>query len=108
MHEFVARSRTRLKAGALASAALMGIGLPIAAHGQEAVRTALPAPPQPSLQDISRELQQLRAEAAAAKAAEEARARRIDQLADELARATGTPVPPAPAVEAEQVQRLPD
>jgi hypothetical protein len=50
-----------------------------------------------NLQEIQQALETLRAEEAAAKAADQARAERIDALARQLARATGQPLIEAPA-----------
>jgi hypothetical protein len=79
-----------------------------AAHGHEALSTA---PPQPSpaasdaaLADIRREIDALKAESAAAMAAEEARARRIDALSRQLSLVAGDPLPEAEPEAAPDIQ----
>ncbi len=65
----------------------------------QALATAQPDPAPPSaadLQQMQRDLQALRAEEAAARAAEAERARRIDALAQALSAATGQPLAPPP------------
>lgn len=108
--------RLSLKTALLATAVTFALVPGMARADEEGpARTAPPAPlsggPAASadvLNQIRQELQALRAESAAAKAAEDARARRIDMLADELARATGTPAgPPLASAASSEVIRLP-
>lgn len=79
---------------------------------QEAVPTATPPPPVASAEDLAamrRELQALRSENDAAKAAEAARAKRIDALDAQLSWAAGAPPPAATAGEttSDDIVRLP-
>ncbi|MCR5878818.1 hypothetical protein [Phenylobacterium sp. J367] len=78
------------------------------ALAQEAVTTAVAAPtPEASasaLADIRREIEALKAESAQAKAAEEARARRIDALSQQFGVIAGDASPAPPPVE---IQRTP-
>jgi hypothetical protein len=83
-----------------AAALILAAGAGTSVLAQEALSTA-PAPPPPAsaeaLAAMQRELQALKAEGEAAKAAEAERARRIDALAAQLSWAAGE-APPAPAV----------
>jgi hypothetical protein len=83
----------------LAAAGLIAVAADPAAA--QAVATAPGDPPPPSaaeIQDLRHELQALKAEEAAARAAEAERARRIDALAQKLGAAEGAP-PPAPEIQ---------
>ncbi len=95
--------RRSTAAAVLVSALVATAGLPAVAHSQ-VVATAPPAATPPTagaVQQMRQELEALRAEEAAAKAAEQDRARRIDALAQQL----GVPVP-VPAVSPE-IQTIP-
>jgi len=112
MRGLVYRRRALLgAASSLACAAgllLAGAASPVLA--QEAVSTATPPPPAASPEDLAamrRELQALKAENDAAKAAEAARARRIDALDAQLSWAAGQATPPPPPEASDGIVRLP-
>lgn len=97
-------ARRSLASRSAVAAVLLAIGWPLSASAaDEAQTTALPAPApgasDAALADIRREIEALRAESAAAKAAEEARARRIDALSRQFGLVAGDPAPPASAPE---------
>lgn len=101
---------------ACAAAGLMLAGAATPVLAQEAVSTATPPPAAASAEDLAamrRELQSLKAEGEAAKAAEAARARRIDALDAQLSWAAGqspTATPLATSTEAaasDDIVRLP-
>jgi hypothetical protein len=97
-------ARGTLAAGSASVALLLAASWPLsAAAAEEAQATALP-PPAPgasdaALADIRREIAALKAESAAAKAAEEARARRIDALSRQFSLVAGDPAAPPSAPE---------
>ena len=85
--------RRSIPAGLLVSVLVAAAGLPAAAYSQ-AVTTAPPEAGPPSaeaLRQIKQELEALKAEEAAAKAAEQDRARRIDSLARQLGGSSTAP-----------------
>jgi hypothetical protein len=88
------RKPPRSRAPAIGAAAVLLLGA-AGARAQEAVVTAPSGAPRSAqaLADIRREIQALRAEAAAAKAAEEARAQRIEALGRLVDAAGGGPAP---------------
>ena len=82
---------------------IFGLGACGAAQAQESVSTAPPPPVPPSadeLRQMRRELDALKTESAAAKAAEQERARRIEALSTQLSRVSGEPPPAAAGVPA--------
>lgn len=92
---------------------IFGLGVCGAARAQESVSTA-PPPPAPLSADefrrMRQELDALKAESAAAKAAERERGRRIEALSTQLSRISGEPPsaaapPPAPAIQTVPVQQ---
>ena len=90
------------RCGPAAGAAAVLLFAAQAAHGQEAHSTA-PTAPAPgasdaALADIRREIEALKAESAAAMAAEEARARRIEALSRQFSIVAGDPAPAAAPV----------
>ena len=93
----------------VAAAAFVAVAWPGAGLAQEAVSTSQPAPSPElaagTLQDMRRDLDALKAESAAAKAAEQERARRIDALSRQLSVLSGAPpaVPEAPP----EIQQIP-
>lgn len=95
-------ARRALAAGCSGASLLLAISCPAAA-ADDAQTTSPPAPApgasDAALADIRREIAALKAESAAAKAAEEARARRIDALSRQFSLVAGDPAPPAPAPE---------
>ncbi len=95
--------RTALAAGS--GAAALFLAWPLAAAANEAQPTAPPAAARgasdAALADIRREIEALKAESAAAKAAEEARARRIDALSRQFSLVAGDPAPPPPPPDAQ-------
>lgn len=95
--------RTALAAGS--GAAALFLAWPLAAAANEAQPTAPPAAApgasDAALADIRREIEALKAESAAAKAAEEARARRIDALSRQFSLVAGDPAPPPPPPDAQ-------
>lgn len=95
--------RTALAAGS--GAAALFLAWPLAAAASEAQPTAPPAAApgasDAALADIRREIEALKAESAAAKAAEEARARRIDALSRQFSLVAGDPAPPPPPPDAQ-------
>lgn len=108
------RRRARPGAAAFLARAVAGLMLAGAAGpvlGQEVQSTATPPPPAASAEDLAamrRELQALKTENEAAKAAEAARARRIDALDAQLSWAAGQPPPPMePAASQDEIVRLP-
>jgi hypothetical protein len=85
-----------------------------AAQAQEAFATSQP-PPSPvatsaALGEIRREIDSLKAESAAAQAAEAARARRIEALSQQFGLVAGEPAPPAASAEIRTIpaQRFPE
>ncbi|WP_293399184.1 hypothetical protein [Phenylobacterium sp.] len=95
-------TRRALAASCCGASLLLAISSPAAA-ADEAQATAL-APPPPgasdaALADIRREIAALKAESAAAKAAEEVRAQRIDALSRQFSLVAGDPSPATPAAE---------
>lgn len=99
------------RAGATAAAVLGLAVLAGPAMAQDMVATA-PAAPGPeasaaAMADIRREIEALKAESAAAKAAEAARSRRIDALSRQFGLVAGEPAPiePAPEVQTIPTQR---
>jgi hypothetical protein len=97
----------RLPAG-VAAAAFVAVAWSGAALAQEAVSTSQAAPSPEltagALQEMRRDLDALKAESAAAKAAEQERARRIDALSRQLQILSGGP---APAPAAPEIERIP-
>lgn len=95
--------RTALAAGS--GTAALFLAWPLAAAANEAQPTAPPAAApgasDAALADIRREIEALKAESAAAKAAEEARARRIDALSRQFSLVAGDPAPPPPPPDAQ-------
>ncbi|MCX7587368.1 hypothetical protein, partial [Phenylobacterium sp. 58.2.17] len=68
---------------------------------RRAPRRPPPGASDAALADIRREIEALKAESAAAKAAEEARARRIDALSRQFSLVAGDPAPPPPPPDAQ-------
>jgi hypothetical protein len=92
----------RPSAGAIVSAIVASAIPPCGAfaqvNGPQVVTPSQPTPPSAdALKRMQEELQALRDEAAAAKAAGEERVRRMDALAEQLGAAGGEAIPAAPA-----------
>lgn len=101
-------ARKALRIGRGSAALLLAMSLPLSpawAAAEEALATspaaAAPGASDAALADIRREIQALKAESAAAKAAEEARARRIDALSRQFSLVAGEPAPPPLASDAQ-------
>lgn len=109
-------ARKALTIGSGSAALLLAMSLPPspawAAAAEEALATSPPAAApggsDAALADIRREIQALKAESAAAKAAEEARARRIDALSRQFSLVAGEPAPTAAPDAAPNIQMLPE
>jgi hypothetical protein len=93
----------RLFTPARAGVAAVALGLTAPAHAEEMLATAPPPPPPAAsaeaLAVLRREIETLKAESAAAKAAEEARAQRLDTLSRQFSLVAGDPLPPEPVSE---------
>ena len=97
-------ARGTLAAGSASAALLLAASWPPSAAAADEAQATAPPPPAPgasdaALADIRREIAALKAESAAAKAAEEARARRIDALSRQFSLVAGDPAAPTSAPE---------